>query len=193
MVLLLLLGVAGEQNFWFVSVQIWSIGGVRYFVNGLGCRASMAAAGLARAGHLLISRHEYKCGYCKPCSNPKYGYLIRDSPALGYKRHLKEEPRSKTRLVVRADAADNQKLREQQHEIRVCINKTCRKSGSLEMLDVIRSLAPPNVTVESCSCIGSHLNQWIMTHGIVWYCNDFCTDFLTVDVLLDCRDMWQRS
>lgn len=43
---------------------------------------------------------------------------------------------------------------EKNHEIRICINKTCRKSGSLETLEVFRSLAPPNVTVESCGCIG---------------------------------------
>ncbi|CAM6017087.1 unnamed protein product [Sphagnum balticum] len=45
--------------------------------------------------------------------------------------------------------------RTQHHEIRICINKTCRRSGSLETLDIIRSLAPPSVTVQSCGCLGS--------------------------------------
>jgi hypothetical protein len=44
--------------------------------------------------------------------------------------------------------------RTQHQEIRVCINKTCRRSGSLETLDIIRSLAPPSVTVQSCGCLG---------------------------------------
>lgn len=80
-------------------------------------------------------------------------------------------------LCVRAigemneDMDRDRKLLSQHHEIRVCINKTCRKSGSLETLDFIRSLAPPNVTVESCSCIGkknstsssSSSSSWILT------------------------------
>lgn len=94
----------------------------------------MAAAGLAAVGHLLTSCQESRLETCR--FNPK------------------ARSREKTRgpLRIRANAAS--KDTEQQHEIRVCINKSCRKKGSLETLDVMRSLAPPNVTVESCGCIG---------------------------------------
>ena len=76
-----------------------------------------------------------------------------------------DEPRG---LCVRAigemneDMDRDRKLLLQHHEIRVCINKTCRKSGSLETLDFIRSLAPPNVTVESCSCIGKKTQHLLL-------------------------------
>ncbi|KAL2635601.1 hypothetical protein R1flu_007080 [Riccia fluitans] len=44
---------------------------------------------------------------------------------------------------------------ENQHEIRVCTNRSCRQLGSLQTLDVLRSLAPANVAVESCGCLGN--------------------------------------
>lgn len=40
------------------------------------------------------------------------------------------------------------------HEIKVCTQKACRKSGSLQTLDVLRSLAPSDVAVDSCGCLG---------------------------------------
>lgn len=102
----------------------------------------MAAAGLSRIGQFLIPREDHYFIYNpRPCTNLKHRPLSR-----GYRVF---------RARANATTEDGvQKLREQQHEIRVCINRTCRKSGSLETLEVIRSLAPPNVTVESCSCIG---------------------------------------
>ncbi|KAF5203240.1 tetratricopeptide repeat (TPR)-containing protein [Thalictrum thalictroides] len=39
-------------------------------------------------------------------------------------------------------------------EIRVCVNRTCRKQGSRETLDILSSLAPPHVSVTSCGCLG---------------------------------------
>lgn len=77
-------------------------------------------------------------------------------------------------LCVRAigemneDMDRDRKLLSQHHEIRVCINKTCRKSGSLETLDFIRSLAPPNVTVESCSCIGKNNSTFSSSSSSSW-------------------------
>lgn len=41
-----------------------------------------------------------------------------------------------------------------QYELRVCTNRTCRKSGSLQTLELLKGLASPNVTVESCGCLG---------------------------------------
>ncbi|KAL0357637.1 UNVERIFIED_CONTAM: hypothetical protein Scaly_1449400 [Sesamum calycinum] len=39
-------------------------------------------------------------------------------------------------------------------DIRVCTNRTCRKQGSLEVLQVLSGIAPPFVTVNSCGCLG---------------------------------------
>jgi hypothetical protein len=39
-------------------------------------------------------------------------------------------------------------------EIRVCTNRTCRRQGSLQTLETLSGLAPPNVTVKSCGCLG---------------------------------------
>lgn len=39
-------------------------------------------------------------------------------------------------------------------EIRVCTNRTCRKQGSLDTLQVLSGIAPPYVTVNSCGCLG---------------------------------------
>ncbi|XP_040998638.1 uncharacterized protein LOC121244573 [Juglans microcarpa x Juglans regia] len=39
-------------------------------------------------------------------------------------------------------------------EIRVCTNRTCRRQGSLQTLQTLSALAPPNVSVNSCGCLG---------------------------------------
>lgn len=39
-------------------------------------------------------------------------------------------------------------------EIRVCTNRTCRRQGSMQTLEILSGLAPPNVTVKSCGCLG---------------------------------------
>ncbi|KAG0584991.1 hypothetical protein KC19_3G249100 [Ceratodon purpureus] len=121
----------------------------------------MAVAGLATAGQLLVVCLEHSCSYSKARSNSEHKPPSRGFSSLGALRFCNDERRGRRRgssraSGIRADARrdSEQHMRDQQHEIRVCINKTCRKSGSLETLDVIRSLAPPNVTVESCSCIG---------------------------------------
>lgn len=111
----------------------------------------MAAAGLIHRGGQLLVFHQ------------EHGCIY-------------NHPRNSRVIGVRANAAT-----EGQHEIRVCINTTCKKSGSLETLDVIRSLAPPNVTVESCSCLGKcpisiFVNEYNM---LIW--------------IMECRKMWQWS
>ncbi|KVH91438.1 Tetratricopeptide-like helical [Cynara cardunculus var. scolymus] len=40
------------------------------------------------------------------------------------------------------------------NEIRVCTNRTCRRQGSMESLQVLSGIAPPNITVNSCGCLG---------------------------------------
>ncbi|XP_042064280.1 uncharacterized protein LOC121808009 isoform X2 [Salvia splendens] len=39
-------------------------------------------------------------------------------------------------------------------EIRVYTNRTCRKQGSLDALQVLSGISPPFVTVNSCGCLG---------------------------------------
>eukprot|EP00257_Ricinus_communis_P007776 XP_002524632.2 uncharacterized protein LOC8289783 isoform X2 [Ricinus communis] len=39
-------------------------------------------------------------------------------------------------------------------EIRVCTNRTCRRQGSMQTLEIMRDLSPPNVSVNSCGCLG---------------------------------------
>ncbi|KAJ9537444.1 hypothetical protein OSB04_030177 [Centaurea solstitialis] len=40
------------------------------------------------------------------------------------------------------------------NEIRVCTSKTCRRQGSMESLQVLSGIAPPNISVASCGCLG---------------------------------------
>ncbi|MED6216439.1 hypothetical protein PIB30_007783 [Stylosanthes scabra] len=39
-------------------------------------------------------------------------------------------------------------------EIRVCTNRTCRRQGSFQTLETLSALAPPNLAVNSCGCLG---------------------------------------
>ncbi|XP_042431860.1 uncharacterized protein LOC122018575 [Zingiber officinale] len=39
-------------------------------------------------------------------------------------------------------------------EIRVCVNRTCGRQGSREILAVFSSICPPGVSVISCGCLG---------------------------------------
>ncbi|KAI4304530.1 hypothetical protein MLD38_040026 [Melastoma candidum] len=55
-------------------------------------------------------------------------------------------------------------------EVRVCTNRTCRKQGSLETFHTLTSLAPPEVTVRTCGCLGrcgSGPNLALLPEGII--------------------------
>ncbi|XP_010277302.1 PREDICTED: uncharacterized protein LOC104611788 isoform X2 [Nelumbo nucifera] len=39
-------------------------------------------------------------------------------------------------------------------EIRVCTNRTCRRQGSLRTLEILSGLAPPDISINSCGCLG---------------------------------------
>ncbi|KAF8089475.1 hypothetical protein N665_0505s0025 [Sinapis alba] len=43
---------------------------------------------------------------------------------------------------------------EQTKELRVCTNRTCRKQGSFQILETLTSLAPPQLRVNPCGCLG---------------------------------------
>ncbi|RDY11871.1 Small glutamine-rich tetratricopeptide repeat-containing protein beta [Mucuna pruriens] len=43
---------------------------------------------------------------------------------------------------------------QQVQEIRVCTNRICRRQGSLQTLETLSGVAPPNVAVKSCGCLG---------------------------------------
>ncbi|CAJ1936526.1 unnamed protein product [Sphenostylis stenocarpa] len=65
-------------------------------------------------------------------------------------RHVAPSPPVKRcRLDWRAKAQ-----RVEQMEIRVCSNRTCRRQGSFQTLETLCGVAPPNVTVKSCGCLG---------------------------------------
>ncbi|KAK7358084.1 hypothetical protein VNO77_00005 [Canavalia gladiata] len=71
-----------------------------------------------------------------------------NSHALLLGSHLATAPSVKRcRLDCRVEARKLQ-------EIRVCTNRTCRRQGSFQILEALSGLAPPNVTVQSCGCLG---------------------------------------
>lgn len=39
-------------------------------------------------------------------------------------------------------------------ELRVCVNRTCRRQGSLQTLETLSGIASPDVAVKSCGCLG---------------------------------------
>lgn len=43
---------------------------------------------------------------------------------------------------------------EQVKEIRVCTNRTCRRQGSFQILETLTALAPPELRVTPCACLG---------------------------------------
>lgn len=86
-----------------------------------------------------------------------------------------------TTILVRASESRNL-------EIRVCSNKACRKSGSIQTLDVIKSLAPANVSVESCGCLGELPNSWRRSSFTV-----FSVLLFHPSQACGCRKMWERS
>ncbi|XP_050220393.1 uncharacterized protein LOC126670660 [Mercurialis annua] len=55
-------------------------------------------------------------------------------------------------------------------EIRVCTNRTCRRQGSTQTLEIIRDISPPHVSVNSCGCLGccgAGPNLAILPQGIL--------------------------
>lgn len=58
--------------------------------------------------------------------------------------------------VIPADYQTASKCRpiKAQTEIRVCVNKTCRRQGSFETLEILTGISPPDVSVKSCGCLG---------------------------------------
>lgn len=56
-------------------------------------------------------------------------------------------PRIKSNKPIYVIAAET-------NEIRVCTNKTCRRQGSMETLQILSGISPPNISVNSCGCLG---------------------------------------
>lgn len=86
-------------------------------------------------------------------------------------KHVQRASSSSLPMQAKASGVDE----EGQYEVRVCTNRTCRKSGSLQTLELLRGLASPNVAVESCGCLGrcgSGPNLVVLPAGIfVSHCN----------------------
>ncbi|CAN0907371.1 hypothetical protein LINGRAHAP2_LOCUS24770 [Linum grandiflorum] len=69
---------------------------------------------------------------------------------------------SRTRTCVRAET----------NEIRVCTNRTCRKQGSFQTLDLLTGIAPPTIVVNRCGCLGNcgaGPNVVILPQGVIRY------------------------
>lgn len=60
--------------------------------------------------------------------------------------------------IVKASSSEKDTKADQRasscREIRVCVNRACAKSGSRETLNFFTGLAPPDVKVKSCGCLG---------------------------------------
>ncbi|KAJ0963910.1 hypothetical protein J5N97_029032 [Dioscorea zingiberensis] len=69
-----------------------------------------------------------------------YGILTASTPH----RRRRSRRLLSSRLVVVAEEV----------EIRVCVNRSCGRQGSREVLETISSLAPPGLAVASCGCLG---------------------------------------
>ncbi|XP_010552156.1 PREDICTED: uncharacterized protein LOC104822590 isoform X2 [Tarenaya hassleriana] len=55
-------------------------------------------------------------------------------------------------------------------EMRVCTNRTCRRQGSLQILETLSSLSPPDLLVKPCGCLGrcgSGPNLVVLPQGLV--------------------------
>ncbi|CDP20474.1 unnamed protein product [Coffea canephora] len=52
------------------------------------------------------------------------------------------------------NSIDNNEKTTSVEEIRVCTNRTCRRQGSLDILQILSGIAPPSVSVNSCGCLG---------------------------------------
>ncbi|KAK2987585.1 hypothetical protein RJ640_027886 [Escallonia rubra] len=46
------------------------------------------------------------------------------------------------------------KAAEEAKEIRVCVNRSCRRQGSMDTLQILSGIAPPGIAVTSCGCLG---------------------------------------
>lgn len=62
--------------------------------------------------------------------------------------------RSYSRRVRRRIVVKDCQSAEDVKEIRVCTNRTCRRQGSMQILEALTDLAPPNVSVKSSGCLG---------------------------------------
>ena len=61
-------------------------------------------------------------------------------------------------------------IAQQLQEIRVCTNRSCRKQGSFQTLETLSGLAPPNVEVKPCCCLGrcgGGPNLVVLPNGVI--------------------------
>ncbi|KAA8542929.1 hypothetical protein F0562_024081 [Nyssa sinensis] len=83
-------------------------------------------------------------------------------------------------------------------EIRVCVNRTCRRQGSMETLQILSGIAPPDAPVRSCGCLGrcgSGPNLVVLPNGVfVGHCG---TAARAADTMADLcggdLDSWRNS
>ncbi|KAL2649164.1 hypothetical protein AAZX31_05G234000 [Glycine max] len=61
---------------------------------------------------------------------------------------------SSRNFLLSSHVAPSPPVKVKAQEIRVCTNRTCRRQGSFQTLETLSGLAPPNVAVKSCGCLG---------------------------------------
>ncbi|PIN10728.1 hypothetical protein CDL12_02417 [Handroanthus impetiginosus] len=102
----------------------------------------------------------------KTTTNTSATHFLLLSSALTTKRAQCITPKA---AAVAAAASASSSEKKEKIEIRVCTNRTCRKQGSLNALQVLSGIAPPFVTVNSCGCLGrcgSGPNIVILPEGV---------------------------
>ncbi|CAI9113324.1 OLC1v1013901C1 [Oldenlandia corymbosa var. corymbosa] len=78
------------------------------------------------------------------------------SPFLSLPR-FPSAKRFKPSIIRSSGNSTNYDVKEEKmdvEEIRVCTNRTCRRQGSLEILQILSGLSPSGVSVNSCGCLG---------------------------------------
>jgi tetratricopeptide (TPR) repeat protein len=78
-------------------------------------------------------------------SSYSWSQMMKNSKANGISRKRQPQPQKcGGGIIIKAEI----------EEIRVCTNRTCRKQGSIQTLQTLSAIAPPNVTINSCACLG---------------------------------------
>ncbi|KAI5081823.1 hypothetical protein GOP47_0001566 [Adiantum capillus-veneris] len=129
-------------------------------------RMSFAELGLTSASEKYLGRDQVLLGMCR-----RNGTRFPQSP----KRHGQGLLSSICSSCWQAKVAKNNEAEGSKYELRVCTHRTCRKSGALQTLELLKGLASPNVSVESCGCLGRcgmGPNLVVLPTGIfVGHCN----------------------
>ena len=104
---------------------------------------------------------------CSGRSSPPSDFL--SLPSFLHRKPLRRSYRRRRPQWLLPVAAMGEKI-----EIRVCVNRTCNRMGSREILATLSDISPPGVTVKSCGCLsrcGAGPNLVVLPRGtIIGHC-----------------------